>query len=448
MKRFTLFRDGIVQRFRRFIGTPTGHYVAISLVYLVCISIAEALTTLVEPQLGLPLHGLILVVLLVHGSLIQRGVLRRFLILLSLAPLIRILSLSLPLQKIGLPLIYWYLVIGLLLFLAAFIASRITDLRGNRIGWSWRAWPLQLAIGLMGFGLGYLEYLILQPGPLAAYGSWVDVATAAFILLIFTGVLEEFIFRGLMQSASMQMMGKFGLVYVAILFAVLHLGYHSFPDLLFVLMVGLSFGWWVWKTHSLLGASLAHGIANISLYVLFPMLISAGSLPVVSAGKTVSTPAEPSAPTSTGLVPQGGIIVDNADKGFVFAGKNPWLDATDGFEGSFRWTYAAQSDPDVVATWIPAFPNCGNYRVEAYIPPGIGLTEDARYIIRHAQGISVVAINQAQGEGKWVPMGSYEFEPGVSSNIQLSNGTGEDPKLLRWVAFDAIRWVYQSACSS
>ncbi len=173
--RLALLREGILYRFQRYLGTPTGQYVAISLVYLVCISIAEAITTLVEPQLGMLLHGIVLVALLIHGSLIHRGVLRRFLILLSIAPLIRILSLSLPLQKIGLPLIYWYMVIGMLLFLAAFIAGRVTDLRGNRIGWSWRSWPLQIAVSLIGFGLGYIEYLILKPGPLAAYQTWEDV---------------------------------------------------------------------------------------------------------------------------------------------------------------------------------------------------------------------------------------------------------------------------------
>jgi hypothetical protein len=60
----------------------------------------------------------------------------------------------------------------------------------------------------------------------------------------------------------------------------------------------------------------------------------------------------------------------------------------------------------------------------------------------------LVVVNQAASAGKWAPIGVFEFGPGIPSNIQLSNGTGEDPKLLRWVAFDAIRWVYMGACSS
>jgi membrane protease YdiL (CAAX protease family) len=373
VNRWIRFRSGVVDRIHSYLGTSAGSDLAVGLTYLIMISIAEAITTLAEPLLGMVLHGLVLVMLLLHGSMTHRGVLRRFLILLSISPLIRIVSLSLPLQKIGLPLIYWYMVIGVLLFLAAFIASRVTDLRGSRISWTWGVWPQQLGIGLIGFGLGYVEFMILKPGPLAAYVTWVDVVTAALILMIFTGVLEEYIFRGLMQSATMQMMGRFGLVYVALLFAVLHLGYHSFIDVLFVLLVGLLFGWLVWKTQSILGVSLAHGIANISLYVMFPLLISSNSLPVASleptpaAGATLA-PLLASTPATGTVAWQDVIIVDDGDPGFVYTGASLWLDTTRGYNGRFHWTYSAQSDPNVVATWIPPLSRCGEYLVEAFIP--------------------------------------------------------------------------------
>jgi len=445
------FWKEIAPRVRAFLRTPAGLSLAVGLVYLVLITAAEAITTLIEPQLGMVLHGMVLVMLILHGSMIHRGVLRRFLILLSIAPLIRILSLSLPLQKIGLPMIYWYMVIGILLFLAAFIASRVTDLSGKRIGISWRDWPLQLAIGLIGFGLGYIEFLILNPGPLAAYVTWLDIITASLILMIFTGVLEEYIFRGLMQSAAMQLMGKFGLVFVAILFAVLHFGYHSFIDVVFVLVVGLFFGWLVWKTQSLLGVSLAHGIANISLYVLFPVIISAGSLPVSSSAAAEALHATPSSvrqPTRTaGAAPlRSDLLVDDGDPGFVFVGASIWLDNTRGSGGSFRWAYAAQSIPDVVTTWVPPLSGCAKYRVEAFIPPGSGLTQFAAYAINHHLGSDVVTINQAASAGTWTKLGIYEFDPGSPASIQLSNRTGEEPKLLRWIGFDGMRWVYLSSC--
>jgi membrane protease YdiL (CAAX protease family) len=455
MKKPLQFWNQCIGEIRDYFSSLRGKYTLIGLSYLLLISAAEAITTLVDPQLGMLLHSLVLMLLLVHGSLVHRELFRRFLILLSIAPLIRILSLSLPLQKLNLPVIYWYMIIGVLLFVAAFIAGRMTNLGGNRIGWSWRAWPIQILAGLSGFGLGYIEFLILKPGPLAASVTWIDVLMASFILLVFTGVLEEFIFRGLMQSAAMQIMGRYGLVYIAVLFAVLHLGYHSLIDLLFVLGVGLIFGWWVWKTNSLLGASLSHGIANISLYVIFPLIISAGSLPVASIQIPAAQTMAPISGTishtnATGtadatLLPPV-ILIDNENPGFVYTGTNLWLDTTDGYDGNFRWAYAAQSIPDIVVTWVPAISHCGRFQVEAFIPSGGGLTESAFYAINHRQGRTTIRVDQAVNSGAWVTLGIFEFEVGFPSNIQLSNRTEEDPKLLRWVAFDAIRWILIDPC--
>jgi len=448
-------RAAIRQRFRsagRLLLALRDQPKAIGVFYLVLITIAEAITTMVDAYIGMFLHSIVLVILLIHGSLVHRGTLRRFLILLTLAPLIRMLSLSLPLAKLGLPIIYWYMVIGALLFIAAFIAGRVTDLKGRRIGWSWKNWPVQLVMGLSGFVLGYIEFNILNPGPLAAYITWADILIASFILLVFTGVLEEYIFRGLMQSATMQLMGGVGLIYIAVLFSILHLGYHSITDLVFVLLVGLFFGWWVWRTQSLLGASLSHGIANISLYVLFPLVLSSGSLPVSSSPPATPTPAAVSALASdaTALanagLPPADTLVDNEDPGFVYAGKDLWLDVTDGYRGGFRWFYAAQSAPEVVGSWIPEIHGCGQFLVEVFIPPGDGLTEAAQYLIHSRQGNAEVKISQAAFRGKWAPLGMFEFSADAPANLQLSNWTGEDLKLFRWVGFDAARWTLIQEC--
>ena len=68
----------------------------------------------------------------------------RFLVVLALAPLIRLLSLALPLNQF--PPIYRYLVIGIALFLAAYLVGRATGLQGKLIGprLSWRSLPFHL----------------------------------------------------------------------------------------------------------------------------------------------------------------------------------------------------------------------------------------------------------------------------------------------------------------
>ncbi len=118
------------------------------------------------------------------------------------------------------------------------------------------------------------EYWILRPEPLVPAFEWTALVWPAFILLISTGLLEEMIFRGLLQRAAIDVLGLWGIGYVAILFAVLHTGYQSLLDVLFVLAaVGLFFGWIVYRTRSLLGVTLAHGLTNIVLFLVMPFVL-------------------------------------------------------------------------------------------------------------------------------------------------------------------------------
>jgi hypothetical protein len=234
------------------------------------IALAELAVTLVDPRLGLVLHFLMLVLLVVQVALGEPGPLRGLFLGLTLVPLIRILSLSLPLAHF-LPL-YWYLLTSVPLFVAAWVAGRALGYSWRALGLTLRGWPLQLAVGLTGLGLGALEYAILQPAPLAPALTWAGIWLPALILLICTGLLEEMIFRGLLQRAAGDALGRWGMPYVALLFAVMHLGYRSLLDVAFVFVVGLYFGVVVQRTRSLLGVTLAHGLTNILLFLVMPFV--------------------------------------------------------------------------------------------------------------------------------------------------------------------------------
>ena len=261
----------------------------LALVYLFDLALAEAMTMLVAPRAGMIAHGVVFVLLLLHSSLAARGFQQKFLLTLSLAPLIRVLSLAMPL--IHFPLVYWYLVVGTPLFVAAYLSARQAKLSREMIGLQVRYWPLQLLIGLFGICLGLIEYLILRPQPLVAELRWELVLVPALILLFFTGFLEELIFRGLMQATAWQYLGRGGLFYIAGVFAVLHLGYRSVIDVLFVFGVALLFGLLVPRRNgSLLGVTLAHGLTNISLYLVFPFLLAQPATPI-SAPPDILAPA-------------------------------------------------------------------------------------------------------------------------------------------------------------
>jgi membrane protease YdiL (CAAX protease family) len=246
-----------------------GHPILTALGYLVALTVAELLTALIEPRVGLVLHGAVLMTLLLHTALTWGHPNHRFLLSLTFAPLIRLLSLSMPLS--GFPLIYWYFIVSVPLFAAAVIALRTLGFSRVGIGLNLKALPLQVLVALTGMSLGYIEYRILQPAPLTRNLGWEETWLPALILLVCTGFAEELIFRGMMQEAATQVCGPvWGVLYVAALFAVLHVGYQSLPDVLFVFNVALFFGLAKTVTGSILGVSLAHGMTNILLFLTMP----------------------------------------------------------------------------------------------------------------------------------------------------------------------------------
>jgi hypothetical protein len=276
-------------------GRLAGYsFVAYLAVYMLAITLAETVTTFLSPHAGLVIHGTLLVAMLLHASFWASAAERNFLLALGLAPLIRLMSLSMPLLNFDY--MYWYMVIGIPLLVSTVVVYRLGGYRAGQVGLGvGKNLPLQLGIALGGVGLGYLEYLILRPEPLAATLSLESIWLPALILLVFTGFLEELIFRGLMQRASAEPLRKLGPLYISLLFAVLHIGYQSWVDLLFVFGVGYLFSLVVERTRSIWGVTLAHGLTNITLFLVFPFLISAPVKPDVVIAPPALTQGAPGA---------------------------------------------------------------------------------------------------------------------------------------------------------
>ncbi len=240
-------------------------------IYLAAIAGAEVVTSLSSALNGILVHIGILVALIVHYSLVAERPVAKLILAMSLAPLVRILSLSMPLVDFSAK--YWYALTGSPLLISAAIVARILNFHPRDIGLTWGNVPLQLAIGSTGFAFGVIEYFILHPLPIIDSFNWEKILFPAFILMVFTGFAEELIFRGILQKASLEAMGQRGIILVSLLFAILHLGHLSVLDMVFVFFIALFFSWIVKRTGSLLGVSLSHGIINIILYLVVPFLV-------------------------------------------------------------------------------------------------------------------------------------------------------------------------------
>jgi len=233
---------------------------------------AETITCFINPGFGMLSHSFILLMLLalsVFWSKLNPG--SELFLSLSLAPLTRIISLSLPL--IQLPRYTWYIASGALMLLASMAVIRISMLSPKDLGITLKQPITQLGLSVIGLPLGALEYLILKPEPLALGLSMVDYVLLAIAIAFFTGFVEELVFRGIMQNVAVKALGwKAGLLGVNMIFTLLHLGWFSALDMIFVFAAGLIFGYTVLKTGSIIGASIAHGLTNVGLFIIFPML--------------------------------------------------------------------------------------------------------------------------------------------------------------------------------
>jgi len=322
--------------------------------------------------------------------------------------------------------------------------------------------------------LGYVEYLILRPAALAPAADVKALLTAAAILVVFTGVVEEMIFRGLMQGTAERVLGWRGVVFVALVFTILHLGYQSVLDLLFVFAVALYFGFYVRRTRSIFGVSLAHGLINVSLFLVFPHWIGPSEVaaipayptptPTVTATATIppapaafqplptatSTAVPTATPTSAptpvpGPTPEA-YVVDNNTSGFSSQGAL-WWSVPHAYAGDLHWAFAVAGPATAFAEWRPALAGCGVYSVEVYLPERYSTTRSARYYVSYLNGTAEVVIDQFARQGTWAELGRFAFDEACDCYVRLTNATGEDtPGLV--VAFDAMRWVYVGPCNA
>lgn len=241
-----------------------------AIAYLLAIVLSEVVTVFIQPVWGMVSHMVILVVAILHSAIASNPPYRQLILSLALVPLVRVMSLSMPLTNI--PQIWWYPIIYAPLLGAAVVVVRLLGYSRGYVGLSFTLLPTQLAVALSGFLLGVLEYYILTPKPMITELTWQEAWLPALVLLLATGFTEEFIFRGVLQRTALEVFGGFGIIYVSLLFAVLHMGFLSWVDVVFVFVVALFFGWVVKKTGSLLGVTLSHGITNIILFLVAPFL--------------------------------------------------------------------------------------------------------------------------------------------------------------------------------
>jgi len=131
--------------------------------------------------------------------------------------------------------------------------------------------PFQVLTGVsVGVVLGLIENYVLHPQPINIGSNVVSNVFYLFVtMMVFVGLTEELLFRGLLQSYSVELMPKWQAVHLtALVFALFHIGWLNPLEVVFAYGAGVVFGYLLIKTGGLTAPVVAHGFGNILLYVL------------------------------------------------------------------------------------------------------------------------------------------------------------------------------------
>jgi membrane protease YdiL (CAAX protease family) len=232
------------------------------------ITINELIFAFWNAQAGVILHFTLFWSLIVISYFNFKDPASRLYLSLGLIPLIRVISVSMPLN--GLSPVFWYLIISVPLFFSALSAAKLAGLDYKEIGLTVGKLPMQLATALIGFPLGFIGYFALQQSvelPFQISGVWYS----PMIIILCTGFIEEFIFRGVIYKTALEIMssGKSTLL-VSFINAVMNIPNLSFNQVAYSFLLALLFTKIYDRQESLIGVSLLHGIVNITILMICP----------------------------------------------------------------------------------------------------------------------------------------------------------------------------------
>ena len=191
---------------------------------------------------------------------------------LMLLPLLRLVNISMPIFfEMTL---YLYIFIYAPLIIPVYIIAVNQGFTFEQLGFTFNYWKLIIPVSvIVGFAIAQGEYYIIHAGNLIPDLSLWNVLKLSVVMIMFIGLIEELIFRSILQTRLEESMGLFsGLVVTSILFGVLHSGYGTFYEILFVSLAGLIMGYMFQKTRSLPLIALTHGMVNIFLFGLIPLM--------------------------------------------------------------------------------------------------------------------------------------------------------------------------------
>jgi uncharacterized protein len=252
------------------VNTPLGILIS-SVISFIALGIAEIISHYINPLGGITVYFAILFGLIFLIYITPDVTYKNFWVALGLVPLVKIISMAMPVM-LEISMIIWYVAVSIPILIGIIAVTRHLKYSVGEIGLTLNKLPFQFLIMLTGIGLAYIDYLILKPVAWTNELTLESILFPAIIILIFTGLVEEFIYRGILQKTT-EFLGIYGWLFIAAIYAILQISQGSTLHCAFVFMVGLGFSWIVNKTGSIVGIGLCHGLLNVCLFLVWPHIL-------------------------------------------------------------------------------------------------------------------------------------------------------------------------------
>ena len=248
--------------------------VRLTLVPVFLIMMAELLLLAGREYISIWIHVGIVLLLAFATTFIRKREITMVFQALMLLSLLRLVNISMPVffEKTLYIFVFTYapLVIPIIIVLGAQdfkFSFRISDeMKRNRFLYSFIAVIVAIAIAEG-------EYAIIGPGYLIPDLSFTSLLQLSIVMIFFVGLIEEIIFRYILQTRLEQVLGIWpALLTASLLFGVMHSGYGTIYEVLMTGLAGLVIGYLYVRTRSLYLITMIHGLTNVLLFGIIPHL--------------------------------------------------------------------------------------------------------------------------------------------------------------------------------
>ncbi|AKB76636.1 CAAX amino terminal protease family protein [Methanosarcina horonobensis HB-1 = JCM 15518] len=131
--------------------------------------------------------------------------------------------------------------------------------------------PYMLLSVPLGFLMGLGEYLTIRASYLIPDLTFVNLLKLTITMVFFVGLVEELIFRSILQSRLEQALSVWeALLITSFMFGLMHSGYGTIYEIFYTGIVGLIMGLAFYKTKSLPFVAVLHGFVNVFLFGILP----------------------------------------------------------------------------------------------------------------------------------------------------------------------------------